>query len=353
MADVDETRNLTIGRQIELPSRRANKVEPNADIGVVIIGRNEGARLSTCLASLAPFGLPMTYVDSDSTDGSQVTARAAGADVIELDVAVPFTAARARHEGATALLSQHPNIRYIQFVDGDCSVDADWLSIAHAFLEGSSTYAVACGRRRERYPNQSLYNALADVEWATAVGEAIVCGGDALYRVSAYRKVGGFNPRLIAGEEPELCSRLRGDKWRIRRLDHEMTIHDAGMTRLSQWWQRAVRSGLGYAQAWQGTRNSSEPLYRREIVRAVGWTVGPVALAALGAVTLWPEFVLFAPSLYLIQIVRLAGRFGIGSVFSWQRACLLVLGKVAETMGVLRFIRRSLRGSLGGTIFYK
>ena len=50
--------------------------------------------------------------------------------------------------------------------------------------------------------------------------------------------VGGFNPAVIAGEEPELCVRLRQAGWKIHRLDAEMTLHDAAMTSWRQWWKR-------------------------------------------------------------------------------------------------------------------
>ena len=61
-----------------------------------------GLRLKRCLASLATGG-PVVYVDSGSTDGSDaVRARESGADVIELDMSIPFTAARARNAGFSA-----------------------------------------------------------------------------------------------------------------------------------------------------------------------------------------------------------------------------------------------------------
>ena len=131
-------------------------------------------------------------------------------------------------------------------------------------------------RRRERRPEASLYNEMADIEWNTPVGDAAACGGDALIRLSAYQEVGGFDSALIAGEEPELCSRLAEAGWGIRRLDAEMTVHDAAMMHFTQYWKRATRSGFGYAQAWWTTRHRTRPLYARELLRAGIWTVFPV-----------------------------------------------------------------------------
>lgn len=66
--------------------------------GVVVIGRNEGERLRQCLRSLLPTVVAV-YVDSGSTDGSAKWARDNGAEVVDLDASVPFTAARVRNAG--------------------------------------------------------------------------------------------------------------------------------------------------------------------------------------------------------------------------------------------------------------
>ena len=54
-------------------------------------------------------------------------ARRAGSDVVELDARVPFTAARARNEGFKRVRQLETGLPYIQFVDGDCEVVADWI----------------------------------------------------------------------------------------------------------------------------------------------------------------------------------------------------------------------------------
>ena len=103
-------------------------------------------------------------------------------------------------------------------------------------------------RVRERHPDASPYNKLCDIEWNTPVGDAKSCGGDAMMRVSAFRQVGGFDAGVIAGEEPELCVRLRANGWTLERINAEMTLHDAAMTRFSQFWKRAKRAGHAYAE---------------------------------------------------------------------------------------------------------
>src|SRR5205823_6407449 len=106
---------------------------------------------------------------------------------------------------------------------------AGWLERAGAELAGNERFAAVCGRRRERFPDASVYNRLCDMEWSLPTGEIAFCGGDAIMRVSAFQQVGGYNPSLIAGEEPEMCLRLRGQGWLIHGIVAEMTLHDAAM----------------------------------------------------------------------------------------------------------------------------
>jgi len=168
--------------------------------GVIAIGRNEGERLRLCLASAFGAAERVIYVDSGSTDGSVELARKLGADVVNLDLRRPFTAARARNAGWQRLLESAPTVEAIQFVDGDCEIVAGWLERAAAELAANEKLAVVCGRRRERFPGASVYNRLCDMEWNLPSGDIGFCGGDAMMRVAALKQVGGYNPSLIAGE---------------------------------------------------------------------------------------------------------------------------------------------------------
>src|SRR5262249_3908521 len=146
---------------------------------------------------------------------------------IELGSEVPFTAARTRNSGFKILREIAPDVRYVQFVDGDCELIAGWVERAVSFAELHADVGAVCGRRRERYPDRTVYNWLCEREWDQPPGETKACGGDVVMRVDAFEAVRGFRDTLIAGEEPELCVRLRAAGWRVWRLDAEMTIHDA------------------------------------------------------------------------------------------------------------------------------
>jgi GT2 family glycosyltransferase len=309
-----------------------------SDAGVVIIGRNEGDRLKRCLASVAGTSpARVVYVDSGSTDGSVAAARAAGVEVLELDLRAGFTAARARNEGFRRLREIAPSVSKVQFVDGDCEMVDGWLDRAAAWLDAHPQFGVACGRRRERHPERSLYNMLCDIEWDTPVGEAKACGGDAMIRVDAFDAVGGYRADLIAGEDPELCVRLRGGGWRIWRLDADMTLHDAAMIRFAQWWTRTLRCGYAYAQGVNLHGARPERHCVREARSAWCWALG-IPASALGLSLWWGGWSAMLLAVYPAQVARLALQGGRSPRENWWRAAFLVLGKFPELFGQLKFL---------------
>lgn len=319
--------------------------------GVVAIGRNEGERLRKCLQSAAENAAALVYVDSGSSDGSVSAARTLGCEVVELDMQIPFTAARARNEGFRRIRQLAPTLHYVQFVDGDCEFDAEWLRKATRFLEAHSDIAVVCGRRRERFPEKSIYNMLCDMEWDRPPGETRACGGDAMTRVSAFEAVHGYSATLIAGEEPELCVRLRAAGWRIWRLADEMTLHDAAMTRFSQWWKRSKRAGHAFAEGSWLHGSPPERHYAAEARRALLWgVILPIGIiAAFLLNSLWLGLIL----LYPLQIVRIGLRVPVMSRQGWWRAAFLVMGRIPEGLGLLQFHKNRVLGKRGTLIEYK
>ncbi|MGE5469634.1 MAG: glycosyltransferase family 2 protein [Bacteroidota bacterium] len=324
---------------------------PDLRFGVVAIGRNEGERLRRCLESVVAQATLVVYVDSGSTDHSLEIARSLNIALVNLDTTIPFTAARARNEGLRRLCELQPDLNYVQFVDGDCEVADGWLSVAVQYLATNPRVAVVCGRRREKFPERSVYNLLCDQEWDTPIGEARACGGDAMMRIAALRRVGGFRPDLIAGEEPELCVRLRADGWRIWRLDHEMTRHDAAMTRFGQWWRRTLRGGYAFAEGAYLHGASAERHWVGEARRARVWGMllpGSTLLLSL-LNPLWLLLLLAYP----LQVLRLALQGRGTARENWWRALFLVIGKFPEGLGQINFLRNRLGGRQGSLIEYK
>jgi len=323
-------------------------------IGAVAIGRNEGERLLRCLQSLIKDLKRIVYVDSGSTDGSVEIALGMGIIVVELDMTKPFTAARARNAGLEKLLQCYPDLQYVQLVDGDCEVQSNWLEKGFDFMQKNNDYAAVCGRRRERFPKRSIYNQLCDIEWDTPSGESQACGGDALFRISALKAVDGYRNNLIAGEEPEMCYRMRQLGWKIMRLDAEMTLHDAAMTRFGQWWKRNQRAGHAYAESYALHGNEQEHFRKKETRSIVIWSaLIPIAFVLLG---LFDDDLLILWLLYPLQILRLAWKYTkqLDSFYlSFIYAVSNVFGKWPQFIGVLAFLQNHASGQQSKLIEYK
>jgi glycosyltransferase involved in cell wall biosynthesis len=321
-------------------------------IALVVIGRNEGDRLVRCLRSAQGQAEIMVYVDSSSQDESVANARRLGVQVVELDMAKPFSAARARNEGWQRALQLCPTIEFIQFVDGDCELLPHWMAQARQTLLDHPNVVAVCGRRRERFPEASIYNHLCDLEWNTPVGEVLAVGGDAMFRSNALVQSKGYRADVVAGEEPELCVRLRQAGGKIMRINADMTLHDANIHRFKQWWTRAKRGGYAYALGAHLHGQPPERHWVMEYRRALAWGLWlPLGMLAFSLIE--PAVAGAATLIYPLQILRLALRNPTGSNIPWHYAVFTVLGKVAEAQGCLRFLKERRERATPRIIEYK
>ena len=328
--------------------------------GVVIIGRNEGLRLERCLTSIARQDVKTVYVDSGSTDGSVETARRHGATVVELDTTIPFCAARARNAGYQQLLSADPQPDYVQFIDGDCEIIDDWLQVAARSLHSRPDLAIVTGWLHEKHPEKSIYNRLGDLEWnAGGAGEVDAVGGIFMIRREAFDSVGGFDPTVAAGEEPELCQRLIRKGWRLAKLDHDMAWHDLAMTRFGQWWRRMVRSG--YSSLDVGRRFGIVK-YVRNNWRVRIWTawflllmlVSGIAADTGSMVVLWTAVLLLA--LWPVRCLRIAVRVWRRGQPLWVAAAyagLMTIAFLPQIIGQILYCSDRLRRRSFRLVEYK
>ena len=249
-------------------------------VSVVVIGRNEGDRLLDCLESVNSvpregFRLELIYVDSASSDGSPGLARTHGARVIEVNPERP-SAALGRNAGWRSSKGE-----FVLFLDGDTLLDPGFIAKALPAMDEPGV-AVVWGHRRERFPEQSLYIRVLDLDWIYPPGDSEFCGGDALMRREALEHVAGFDDTLIAGEEPELCRRLREQHNRVLHMDIPMTLHDLGIDSFSAYWRRALRAGHAYAEVAHRYRNSPDPLWhndsRRNLLKGLLLLASPMIL---------------------------------------------------------------------------
>ena len=330
-------------------------------IGVVVIGRNEGERLKASLRSVVGIG-PVVYVDSGSVDGSQSFARSLGVDVIELAVPPHFTAARARNAGLDRLGATHPDLDYIQMVDGDCEIRDGWIAVARTTMDSAPDLATVFGRVRERYPERSIFNALCDDEWDTPAGDAAGSGGIALMRLTALRAVNGYDAAQIAGEDSEMSMRMRKQGWRIACIDCEMTWHDANILRYDQWWRRTKRAGHGFAEMAFKHPDARWPNWLRTCLSIIAWgaAVPTLFVAVLALAVIFSPWCLIAAAailiLYPYKMMRIAATkraAGMEPATARRVGMLLMLGKFPEMIGFLAFHRNRLLGRRSRIIEYK
>jgi GT2 family glycosyltransferase len=330
-------------------------------VGLVVIGRNEGERLVRCLASVC--SIPnRVYVDSGSTDGSVEHALSDGVSVVELEFPPNFTAARARNAGLERLLAGSPDLEFVQTVDGDCEVHAQWLPAGLAALRAEPDLAAVYGRLRERFPARSVYNALCDDDWNTPIGEAPIVGGIALFRVSALRQVNFYAPTMIAGEEPDMSMRMRKNGWRLRRIDAEMGFHDVDMTRFAQWWKRSRRTGHAYGELAHRHPDARDPNWPRTIYSFTFWGAAlpfvllcSLVLAVVADARWWllAGLILLTWPVRIFQYARRKYRAGMKPKLAAVWAALLMFGMVSQLMGFVEYHRNRLLGRQSQLIEHK
>ncbi|MEM7577062.1 MAG: glycosyltransferase [Planctomycetota bacterium] len=334
----------------------------NEHVGVVVIGRNEGPRLSRCLASVMRDDTTVVYVDSASRDGSVERAKELGVHVIELSGG-KMTAARGRQTGLDWLCETHPHIALVHFIDGDCVMDAGWLDAARDALQEKQAegYIGVTGRRHEEDMAGSVWNRLIDMDWNLEPGEVPYFGGDALARIDAIQNVGGWNPGLIAGEEPELCFRMRKQGGRVWRLDRLMAEHDIAMTRFGEYWKRSRRSGHAYAEVgWMHREGDGWPWLTRAVALVLqGLLLPALAIVAfVAALWWWPIvfvglFLLLPFGWWTARMVRWCTKRGYPFGDSLRYAAANVACRPAAGRGVLQYVWGCVTGRRTTLIEYK
>jgi cellulose synthase/poly-beta-1,6-N-acetylglucosamine synthase-like glycosyltransferase len=275
-------------------------------LSIVIIGRNEGERLERCILTAQAIEgwspAEVLYVDSGSTDGSLDLAARLGATVLPLPPGA-FTAARARNLGWRQAVGE-----LVLFLDGDTILDAKFPLAALAELQKSPTNAAAWGHRREICPCLSIYVRVLDLDWVYPPGETLFFGGDVLVRRVALEAVNGFDETLIAGEEPEMCRRMRTLGWHIQHIDAPMTLHDLAITRFSQYWRRSQRAGYAFAAVSARFRATSDPFWSEESSwnrqRGLFWLLSPIValVASVALLSPWPM------TIWLLLLLAFAAR---------------------------------------------
>ena len=317
----------------------------NELVGAVVIGRNEGERLKTCIQSMLSQCNQVVYVDSASTDNSLEIAKELKVVVVSLDLSISFTAARARNEGVEKLKKLYPLVKYVQFIDGDCSIEPNWLNSAVEYLAKNNKAAAVLGHLVEKNPEKSIYNLLCKLEWSGNVGELTDFGGFggiSMVKLDAFEQVGRFNPQVIAGEDSELGVRFGLNNYTVVKIDMPMAQHDANMLQFSQWWKRAVRAGhaIGQRAFLNGNTEIADCVKERKSTLIWGGAIPLIILLIAffsngwGLLLFIVYFVLFA-RIFINYRKQRAGSIKEAFIYS----AFIVLSKFANFFGLVLFYK--------------
>ena len=329
-----------------------------ANLAIVVIGRNEGSRLEASLGSVGGSGFPVLYVDSASSDGSPEVAARLGADVLELGAEEPLTAARSRNAGFMRVREVCPDAAFVQFVDGDSLVEDGWLVAGVEFLTRSPDAGIVAGTVREAHRDASVYNRLLDMEWKGPTGEVRSVGGIFMARADAFERAGGLDPEIIAGEEADLGRRVRAAGYSVHRLPVPMARHDAAMTRFSQWWRRALRSGHAYAEASARSAGADRGPEARQVRSYLLWgAVVPLLLVVALAVSPFVPLALAPAGIAVLgyvvlsfRVARYRRRLGDAPADARLYAAFCILAKLPQSFGWVLFRANRLRRRRTGLI---
>jgi GT2 family glycosyltransferase len=319
------------------------------DFDAVLIGRNEGTRLVAALLAAQKLARRVVYVDSGSSDGSAKAARALGVEVVELDPARAFTAARGRNEGFAALGTERAD--FVQFLDGDCLVIPDWPSRALDFLQQNAEAGLVHGHIFEEHPNASIFNWMTDWEWKKPEGPDAKGIGCFMLRAEVFEATGGLRDTMIAAEDDEFFARIRSAGWQTWCIAQPMCRHDIALRKFRPWFKRSIRAGHSFAEL-----DALHPgLAVRPVLRSVIWGGLLPALAICGLLV-WPPLALLVLLGYLAQIVRNAfqmARLGLDARRAFLSSLLLMTSKFANIYGVMLYYWRRWRGGRADIIEYK
>lgn len=276
-------------------------------------------------------------------------AKANGVETVELDGRLPFSAARARNEGFQRLMQLHPGIDYVQFLDGDCTLNPDWIETAAQALKDDSSRSAVLGDLRERNAELSRYNRLCAVEWRRESGDLknfAGLGGISMIRCSVFQQLGGFRPEVIAGEDSELGVRMGLAGYKITKLDCLMAVHDAGLTTFGQWWKRAVRAGhaIGQRSDIHGRSRLRDSVREKNSTLFWGICLPCLILVTAPSSSGTSLLLIFAYPILAARIWRRQRVYGDSASDALLYATFTVIAKFANAVGLLQFFLNKASG---------
>lgn len=177
------------------------------DVSIVIPAYNEEKYIGAALASIRrqkfPGSIEIILGDGNSTDNTTKIARDYGALVVREHFGTPSGGRYAGTEVARG--------RIFLFVSADVEISQNYVSeMAKAFEDKNVAWAM--GKIAPQEGNAIERAGAGVLNFITAtinpLGIAYVNADNLAARADAYRKVGGFNPKLVTSEDTDLGKRL-------------------------------------------------------------------------------------------------------------------------------------------------
>ncbi len=216
-------------------------------LSVVVPARNSADTIAECLRSLRRH-LPQTcseviVVDNGSSDGTGRIAREEGARVIE---APGVFVSEVRNVGARQATGDG---ELLGFIDSDCTITPGWYQAAVALLESDRTIGVAGSRHvipeNPSWVEEVWFRSHRSMERKDPLDVAYIPAGNLVVRKKVFRQVGGFDPTMETGEDPDLCNRIGSAGFRIVEWDAIRCVHLGEPKSLVQVFRRERWHGRG------------------------------------------------------------------------------------------------------------
>ena len=286
-------------------------------ISFVIPVRNGAADLPRCLSSIAANhgpadGVEIVVVDNGSSDDSADIARRAGARVIERP---DLRVGACRNAGAAASSGD-----ILAFIDADNEIGPRWLhACASAFQErGTGVAGHPYRAPMDGTWVQRMYDTLRartadrrDVEWLGA--------GNLAIRRAVFEQVGGFDERLEACEDVQLCHSVRRAGYRVVSEPAMDSVHHGDPQTLTD---------LFFGELWRGRDNLRVSLRGPLSIRTVPGALLP--LVALGCFALLAIGLLAWP--WLAGTPALIGLLGLVTIATLRALVIIVRGRLTSPL---------------------
>ena len=323
----------------------------SAKIGVVMLDQNTGVSPEPAIRSLGDVKT-IVYVTANPKNEAAATALRMGAEIVKLP-GKTVNPGRARNTGYRRLKALNPDIEYVQFLEPDFILHADWFNNALAFMVRRPEVAVIDGHKRERFSEKSMLNMVKEISRRKPKGELQTTGESAFVRAEAFEAAGGFRGDIASNDTDDLCLRLRRRGQHIWRVETQMGVNHSRKRDLKDWWREAKRNGYEYAHGVYLHGAQPERFRVLEQSRAIIWGGAFPVFIVLAAVISALSVRFFSPMtspygvffwilcsgflVYFAKIFLIALRHGPGQRSSWAYGALVTIGHFGEFLGVAKY----------------